>query len=71
MLELYTMRPTNYTERGVATRPTSDQSALKVLGGYVDPFDTPLYELARARFEEECAAYNVTAESCIRTCFGT
>ena len=23
----------NYTERGVATRPTSDQSALKVLGG--------------------------------------
>ena len=49
--------------------PTSDQSALKVLGGYVDPFDTPLYELARARFEEECAAHNVTAESCIRTCF--
>ena len=69
--ELYNMRPTNYTERGVATRPTSDQSALKVLGGYVDPFDTPLYELARARFKEECAAYNVTAESCIRTCFGT
>ena len=63
------MRTTNHTESGVATREASDQSTLKVRGGYVDPFNTPLYELARARFEEECAAHNVTAESCIRTCF--